>query len=96
MRYDDCAIIFRHVYSRDRPERQQRGHDNIELNIVVDIVALYTMRDDSPVVCDHYYCSAAGKQERTEVYVVPRNEFTEWLNVEKFIPDNGIELHDKP
>jgi len=96
VRYDDCVIIFRHVYDRDRPERQWRDHDNIELNIVVDIVVLYTMRDDSPIVCDHYYCSDAASEERTEVYVVPRDEFTRWLDVEKIMPDNGVELYDKP
>lgn len=40
-RFKDCVLIYRHVYSRDRPERQRRDHDNIEINMVSDIVALY-------------------------------------------------------
>lgn len=26
-RFKDCVLIYRHVYSRDRPERQRRDHD---------------------------------------------------------------------
>lgn len=89
VRYPDCVMIFRHVYSRDRPERQWRDHDNIEVNIVADIVALYTMPDDNPTVCTHYYCSAAGDRERTEVYVVPKDDFKTWLDVEFISPNCG-------
>ncbi len=96
VRYTDCVLIFRHVYSRDRPERQRRDHDNIEVNMVADIVALYTMPDDGPMVCSWFYCSAAGQDERTEVYVVPKEEFPSWLDVGKAMPDVGMELYEKP
>lgn len=92
--YPDCVLIFRHVYSRDRPERQRRDHDNLEVNIVSDIVALYTMPDDSPGVCNHFYCSAAAEQERTEIYVVPKDDFQKWLAVEKSMPDEGMVLSE--
>ena len=42
IRYPKCVIIYRHVYARDRPERQYRDHDNIEINFVSDAVALST------------------------------------------------------
>ena len=94
IRYPDNIIIFRHVYNRDRPERQYRDHDNIELNKVLDIVALYVMTDDSPMRCRHYYCSASGETERTEVYIVPRSEFGQWLSQEDNIPDEGVKLYE--
>ena len=56
--YSDCVLIFRHIYDRNRPERSYRDHDNIELNMVVDIVALYLPPDDAPPRCAHYYCNA--------------------------------------
>jgi len=93
-RYPCNVIIFRHVYIRERPERRYRDHDNIELNKVVDVVALYIMVDDSPMRCRHYYCSASGKVERTEVYVVPQCEFIRWLNQEEHIPDEGVKLYE--
>lgn len=92
VRYPNAVMILRHVYSRDRPERERRDHDNIEINIVADIAALYTLPDDNPGVCNHYYCSAAAEKERTEVYVVPKADFQKWLDVEKSMPDEGVKL----
>lgn len=90
--YPACTLIFRHVYDRNRPERMYRDHDNIELNMVADIIALYVMKDDSALRCTHYYCSAAGDSDRTEVYVVHQSEFKDWLATEKSFPDEGVEL----
>ena len=58
VRYNDCVLIYRHIYARDRPERKKRDHDNIEVNMVSDIVAMYVLPDDGPSICSHYYCSA--------------------------------------
>lgn len=94
IRYRNCVLIFRHVYDRARPERQKRDHDNIEVNMVSDIVALYVMPDDAPSVCSHYYCSAEASADRTEVYVVPKTEFTVWLATESAMPDKGVTLYE--
>ncbi len=94
VRYMDCVLIYRHVYDRARPERRKRDHDNIEVNMVSDIVALYVMPDDAPSVCSHYYCSAGADTDRTEVYVVPRNEFPMWLVTESTMPDKGVQLYE--
>ena len=96
IRYPKCVLIYRHVYARDCPERRYRDHDNIEINLVSDSVALYTMPDDNPTVCTHFYCSAAGSSERTEVYVVPKQDFVRWLEEEKSMPDQGVALSDFP
>lgn len=93
---DRCVIIFRHVYHRDRPEREYRDHDNIELNVVVDTLASYTMKDDSPMRCRHYYCSAAGDGDRTEVYVVPADDFPRWLKYEKTLGEKAAPLYETP
>lgn len=79
VRYTDCVLVYRHVYDRDRPERRMRDHDNIEMNMVSDIVAMYVMPDDAPTVCSHYECSVMGEDDHTEVYVVPGTEFPKWL-----------------
>lgn len=96
VRFDNCVLIYRHVYAECRPERQRRDHDNIEINMVSDCIALYAMTDDAPGLCSHYYCSAAATVERTEVYVVPQREFAAWLEAEKTMPDEGVKLHDSP
>ena len=86
IRYRNCVLIFRHVYDHNRPEREYRDHDNIELNTVVDAIAMFFLVDDTPLECWHYYCSAAGDEEQTEVYIVPRAEFQHWLDMEKDPP----------
>ena len=96
IRYRNCVLIFRHVYDRNRPEREYRDHDNIELNTVVDAIAMFFLVDDTPLECRHYYCSAAGSTERTEVYIVPRNEFEDWLAQENSILDIGLFLYKDP
>ena len=83
VRYRDSVLIYRHVYSRDRPERQKRDHDNIEVNMVTDIITLYLLPDDAPRRCAHYYCSAAGAEDQTEVYVIPTSRFPTWLAAEQ-------------
>lgn len=85
IRYRDCVMIFRHIYDHSRPEREYRDHDNIELNTVVDAIAMFFLVDDTPFECRHYYCSVVGDEESTEVFIVPRNEFGIWLNQEKNI-----------
>lgn len=94
VRYRDCVLVYRHVYGRDRPERRYRDHDNIEINMVSDIVALYVMPDDSPKVCSHYYCSVSGADDRTEVYVVPKEDFPLWLVTERAASDKGVKLYE--
>ena len=83
IRYRNCVLIFRHVYDHNRPEREYRDHDNIELNTVVDAIAMFFLVDDTPLECRHYYCSTAGDEDRTEVYIVPRAGFESWLAMEK-------------
>lgn len=93
IRYPDCVLIFRHIYDRKRPERYYRDHDNIELNTVVDAVSMFLLVDDTPMRCRHYYCSAAATNEHTEVYIVPKDDFPQWLAMEKDIPDAGVFLY---
>lgn len=91
IRYRNCVMIFRHIYDRNRPEREYRDHDNIELNTVVDAVAMFFLVDDTPFECRHYYCSVVGDEESTEVFIVPRNEFGVWLAQEKNIRKSNNE-----
>ena len=92
--YTDCVLIYRHIYNHEYPERQRRDHDNIELNMVSDIIAMYVMPDDGPSICSHYYCTNEGTSDRTEIYVVPKRDFALWLNEEKQMPDKGVKLYE--
>jgi hypothetical protein len=73
--FGKSVIIFRHIYNHERPERLYRDHDNIELNAVVNVIALYLLRSDGPKWLEHYYCAARGETDSTEVYLVPQEDF---------------------
>lgn len=92
VKFKECTIIYRHVYDQARPERAWRDHDNIEINFVTDMVAMYVMTDDAPYLCEHHYCSAAGPSERTEVYVIPQADMTAWLQQRETFPDEGVKF----
>ena len=88
-KYSRCVIIYRHIYDQNRPEREYRDHDNIETNMVTDTVAMFVMEDDCALKCFHFYCSQPGDQECTEVYVLPQEEFQQWVKKEGRFPHEG-------
>jgi len=73
--FEKSVIVFRHVYDYERPDWLLRDHDNIELNAVVNVIALYHLRSDGPKWLEHYYCAARGEADATEVYLVPQDDF---------------------
>jgi hypothetical protein len=94
VRYSDCVLIYRHVYGSYYKKRYMRDHDNVETYMISDMVAMYVLYDDCPYLCNNYDCTAEGDGERTEVYVVPKAEFLEWLEEEKRMPREGVKLYE--
>lgn len=91
-----CVIIYRHVYAPDRAKSMYRDHDNIEIKQVTDAIAMFAVVDDSPGYCNNYHCSTRGTPSRTEVYVVPMDDFPKWLAQEPDFPPEGVELTTPP
>ena len=89
-----AVLVYRHVYEESHPEKQMRDHDNIEINQVSDCIVLWAMEDDSPKYCEHFYMSARGDKSRTEVYVIPREEFSEFVKIRDNMPKEGVKLYD--
>ena len=94
VRYENCTLIYRHVYGPQYNKRYMRDHDNIETYMISDMVALFVLKDDCPYLCNNYDCTAEGEGERTEVYVVPQAEFLEWISQEKTMSKEGVKLYE--
>lgn len=94
IRYTDCFIVFRHVYRRDRPERHYRDHDNIELKAAIDAIAIHVLYDDSALQCSHLYVSKAGDENRTEIFVLPKDEIGVWIRNAKSYDGRGVILYE--
>ncbi len=91
---EKAVLVYRHVYDEKYPNKRMRDHDNIEINQVSDIVAFWAMVDDAPYRCSHYYTSARGDCNRTEVYVVPEELFITFVDKEENIPKEGWKLYE--
>ena len=79
VRFNDCVIIYRFVYDKERPERRMIDHDNYEINAVTDIVAMYLLPDDSPKFCNLYYTTYRYAYDATQVFIVPRTDLARWM-----------------
>ncbi len=91
-KFDNCIIIYRHIYSWGTPQRMYRDHDNIEIKFVTDAIAMKVMVDDAPFRCQHYYYSEGGDTDMTEVSVVPVEDFRDWLIAAERFPEGGIPI----
>ncbi len=73
------VICYCHVYSKDVSPSRHLDHDNIETKSITDIITDFVLYDDGPKFLNHYHCSAIGEYNHTEIFVVPQNEFIQWL-----------------
>lgn len=78
-RLRESVVCFRYVYTEDMPERIVRDHDNIEAKKVLDVIADRLLIDDTGRLCSNLYTSAAGKSERTEIFVMEPETLPYWL-----------------
>lgn len=81
LKYEDGLLVFRYVYTKEFPERAIRDHDNIEAKKVIDVIANHLLIDDSGRYCSHFYTSAEGKKEATEIYVMDKKRLKYWLEM---------------
>ena len=74
---EPVVVVFKHNYSDYH--RMWRDHDNIEINVVMDAVALYFLTDDTSKSCDHFYFSESGDEDSTDIFIVRQSDFKDWL-----------------
>jgi len=95
-RFEHCVIIYRHVYDESICEQDYRDHNNTEVNIVTDALAIFVMVDDSATRCETYQLSAPGKETCTEVYVVDVHDFIECYQHLKRVPFEPVTIVKNP
>ena len=45
--FSDCVICIEHIYDRCLPITAVRDYDNLEFKSILDVIALYCMKDDT-------------------------------------------------
>ncbi len=77
---DNAIICFVHEYDIEENGRAVRDYDNLELKQVLDVIATFLLVDDSGLCCDTFNMTAISDENKTRIFVMPREYFTVWLN----------------
>lgn len=70
------VIVFTHYYEK---HEEMRDNDNTETKVIIDLISMFTLIDDSPTWCDIYERSEMGDSSRTIIDVVPISLFINYL-----------------
>ena len=76
---EPSTLVVKHNYDKTRPEKEYRDHDNIELNVIIDALAMNLLPDDSPLTLRHYYFSKPADEDSTEIFLIPNKNFIDFL-----------------
>lgn len=87
-------IIFRHVYDIASSPWESPIMAESEEACVIKLLFRYAFLGDYSIDVCRYHCCALGHGERTEIYVVPIEKFSQWIEQEPTIPESGWKLHD--
>lgn len=90
---DKHIIIFRHVYPYCHPGWERHVPADGEVDFVLGLVLKNVCHAYYASDFKHYHCCGYG-EDRTEVYVVPTEDFPEWLEQEPDIPLEGWKLYE--
>lgn len=77
--FQECVLCIVHCFDVSWKSRPMPDYDNIELKTVQDILALFTMVDDSMRYCDRYESIRPDHKSHTEFHIIPKEEFGAWL-----------------
>lgn len=87
-------IIFRHVYDIASSPWESPIMAEVEETCVIKLLFRFAFSGSYSIDVRRYHCGALGFGERTEVYVVPLEQFSQWIEQEPTIPETGWKLHD--
>ena len=79
IRYSEKVVLcFIHHY---KTKSLVKDHDNFNLKMIIDYIAVTALIDDSAEYCSHYmdYVIDETKEDYSTVYIVPENKFTDFL-----------------
>ena len=67
-----------HVYDRTDKHIRPRDYDNVEAKRVLDIIALFALRDDGAEFCDIINTMEYGEENKTCIFVMPERCYFQW------------------
>ena len=67
--YETARITFCHCYPKETPAKSLRDCDNIEAKKVLDVLALYFLKDDNMACCEILHTSRPADDYKTEIII---------------------------
>jgi len=61
------------------PQRHVRDNDNLEIRDILNMINTYLLTDDSGLLCDVFLTAEIGETDITQIFVMPKHLFPEWL-----------------
>ena len=74
-----CVLVYEHIYDISR-SRRFTDHDNLELKHCQDVLEAAFLTNDTAALCSAFQCSHRGEQDGTRIWILPPEQFPEWLN----------------
>lgn len=75
---EKCVVCFVHTYKNSGKKVSPRDYDNVETKRVLDIVALFCLKDDSGEFCDIVNTMEYGEECKTKIFVMPVRSYLKW------------------
>ena len=73
-----CVLVYEHIYDISRCHRFI-DHDNLELKHCQDVLEAAFLTNDTAALCSAFQCSHRGEQDGTRIWILPPEQFPEWL-----------------
>lgn len=70
-----AVVCFVYIYSGTNTKMSARDYDNIESKKILDVIALFALRDDGAEFCDVFHKMVRGKTDKTKIFVMPEKLF---------------------
>lgn len=75
---EKTVVCFVHIYDKVENRIKPRDYDNVEAKRVLDIVALFALRDDGAEFCDIVNTMEYGRENKTFMYIMPERCYFKW------------------
>ena len=77
-KFSACVLVYEHIYDISR-SRRFIDHDNLELKHCQDVLEAAFLTNDTAALCSAFQCSHRGEQDGTRIWILPPEQFPEWL-----------------
>lgn len=78
-KFRECTVCIVHEYDSSCTDRLFFDFDNLQQKQLIDTIAAHVLTDDNAMLCNVFCTSQAGKEDRTRVFIMAKNRFSQWL-----------------